>query len=213
MVAGLIWKGKTLLAQTRKVSLMYFVLCACLSILLIIPLLWTGYHDHTVALNALGLNDRTLTFGTYISNVWANFFGLFFDSSVINGAGVGKTGILDVFSITLLLAGLITVIRKYGQDKMKYLLFGLIGSFLLAGFNQKTTITITLPFIYLLMGTGLAWLLRQWLAVFPRNPIAKNIGVVIVIIGVSVSVYFNAYRYFVAWPHMEETKVIYNQQP
>ena len=213
LIAGSIWKGRTLLAEARKVPFVFFVLCIMLSVTILLPLVWAGYKDHTVILNAIGLNDKSLTVGSYLSNIWSNFLGLFVNSSRIDGAGVGKTGILDIFSITLFLAGLFTVIRKYGQDKMKYLLFGLIGSFLLAGLNQKTTITMVLPFVYLLIGTGLAWLLRQWLAVFPRNPIAKNIGVVIVFIGVGVSVYFNTYRYFVTWPHMTSTKVIYNQRP
>lgn len=61
-------------------------------------------------------------------------------------------------------------------------------------------IAIFLPLIYIVIGGGMSYLLIQWLTVFPKNPIARSVGVGLVsLLALLISVY-HLDRYFIAWP-------------
>lgn len=64
---------------------------------------------------------------------------------------------------------------------------------------------ILLPFIYLLASIGIGRMLGNWFIVFPRNPVARNIGLGLIIGMIALVGYYHITRYFVAWPNSPET--------
>jgi hypothetical protein len=54
-----------------------------------------------------------------------------------------------------------------------------------------------------------ALLLQQWFTVFPRNPLARLIGVLMVSLLVVLSAYYNTRHYFVAWPKNSQTEQVF----
>jgi hypothetical protein len=94
-------------------------------------------------------------------------------------------------------------------DRTKLLLGGLVGGAILSALSIDA-LPILLPFIYLLAGAGMTLLLQQWFTVFPRNPLARNIGVGLIAVLLAFVGYYHMHRYFVAWPHTPETKQAYS---
>lgn len=76
--------------------------------------------------------------------------------------------------------------------------------FILSGLGAGIDAIYIAPFLYIIAAAGIALLLQQWFTVFPKNPFARSVGVVLISICISASVAYNLHRYFIAWPHTPE---------
>lgn len=126
---------------------------------------------------------------------------------------LGRQPVLDIFSSAMLLYGAYHLIRQYRLDR----LWTIGGIFLLAvlwigASTNRWAILILLPFIYLVIGVGIQKFINVWLKVFPRNPIARTFGSALLCIAIALSLNFQIYRYFVAWPHADATKAVFSEQ-
>ncbi len=77
---------------------------------------------------------------------------------------------------------------------------------ILIGLGQVATLGLLIPVLYIVMANGIAYMLQSWFTVFPRNPVARTLGVVLLTIVVVVSCSYQLQRYFIAWPAAEATK-------
>jgi hypothetical protein len=68
---------------------------------------------------------------------------------------------------------------------------------------------LLIPLLYVFVATGIAYLLKEWLKVFPRNPVARNFGIGLLVIAIVTSVVYNVRAYYVAWPHAATTKAVF----
>jgi hypothetical protein len=59
------------------------------------------------------------------------------------------------------------------------------------------------------IATGLAYLLRDWLKTFPNNPVARGVGIGLVVAAVGLSCIYNYRAYFIAWPHNTVTRTVF----
>ena len=84
----------------------------------------------------------------------------------------------------------------------------MIGTILI-GLGGPVGLSMLVPVLFLLAAAGLHSLLQSWLRVFPTNPIARNLGVSLVILAVAVSCTYNLRSYFVAWPHNATTQATF----
>ena len=107
-------------------------------------------------------------------------------------------------------AGVINIIKKWKKSRSKYVVISIFVGILLIGLGTTVSNIIIMPYLILLLGSGLGWLLQQWLTVFPKNPFAQNIGLVFIVIAVIMTATYNTYRFYVAWPHMPTTEANYN---
>lgn len=87
----------------------------------------------------------------------------------------------------------------------------LIGAILIA-LGGSLDLSIVMPIVYLWIAAGIAYLLQQWLVVFPRNPIARGIGYGLIIIAVSLSCAYNLRAYFVAYPHDPTNQSVFDER-
>jgi uncharacterized protein YqhQ len=85
-------------------------------------------------------------------------------------------------------------------------------SALLVALNGPVPLSILIPFAYILIAAGITFMLQQWFTVFPRNPVAKNIGVAIMTLAVVTTTFYHINHYYVAWPNAPQTIKTYNQQ-
>jgi hypothetical protein len=46
---------------------------------------------------------------------------------------------------------------------------------------------------------GIVELLNRWIKSFPRNPIARSVGVCVIVIAIGFTSHYHLQRYFVAW--------------
>lgn len=122
---------------------------------------------------------------------------------------LGRTPILDIASLALCLIGIYFYVthRQAGRSKLLGS-FALLGIFLV-GIGGAVTLSMLIPIMYLFVACGIGYLLFDWSKVFPRNPLAKNFGVGLIILVVVASASYNLRAYFVAWPHNSDTRKVF----
>jgi hypothetical protein len=86
----------------------------------------------------------------------------------------------------------------------------IILSLILTVLNGWLAMTIALPMFFVLVSAGLALFLQQWFTVFPRNPLARTVGITVVSFVVVLAGYYNLRHYFVAWPRNPDTRQVFN---
>jgi hypothetical protein len=92
-------------------------------------------------------------------------------------AWLAHTPLLDVFTEAMAAAGGYFYVTHYKNLRSHMLAaFLAIGSMLVA-LNGAAAMSFVVPVAYLIAGTGLTYALHEWLRVFPRNPIARGVGV------------------------------------
>lgn len=154
---------------------------------------WMGFPGYwpaiSVALQSIG---RSLLF-------------IFFWTPAKPSLWLGHLPLLDVFLSAMLIAGIYFYGLHRGANRSKLLLvfFGL--GVLLIATKGLVTRSLLVPIIYLVAAGGIAYILHQWLRVFPRNPLARTLGVGMVLVALTISCAYNLRQYFVAWPHHPDT--------
>lgn len=126
---------------------------------------------------------------------------------------LGNLPILDAFSLVLCVIGIYFYATHWRSSRTRNLfILGGLG-IILIGMGGAVGLSLLVPLLYVFIATGMAYLLHDWLKVFPRNPIARGIGIGLIALAVSMSVFYNLRSYFVAWPNNPTTQATFREQP
>jgi hypothetical protein len=118
---------------------------------------------------------------------------------------LGRAPLLDVFTLAVCLVGIYFYSVHWHAARSRLLgLLALAGA-ILVGFGGPVAFSLLVPLMYVAAAAGLAYLLREWLRVFPLNPLARGVGLGLIILAVGLSCTYNLRAYFVAWPHNRTT--------
>ena len=117
--------------------------------------------------------------------------------------------VLDVFVLLTFVLGLYFYITHKEAARSKMLLLMLLLSLLLVGLGGPVSLAASFVIVLLISATGITFLLKEWLTMFPINPIARSIGIGMIIIAVAFSCAYSIRSYFVAWPNNSVTKEIF----
>ncbi len=125
---------------------------------------------------------------------------------------VGRLPIFDISSGILFLIGLNAYRQKLRLDRTRIMIgSALIGILLGALGSPIAAVIFLLPFAYSVIAAGIEYLLDEWYNVFPRNPVARSFGVLLVSFAVIFSCYYQLTRFFVVWPQTEDTRDTYTK--
>jgi uncharacterized membrane protein YoaT (DUF817 family) len=83
---------------------------------------------------------------------------------------------------------------------------------ILIALNGASALSYVVPIAYLLATTGIAYVIHEWLQVFPHNPLARIAGVSIVFALTGLVIYYNLTNYFVAWRYSPETTAVFQEK-
>jgi hypothetical protein len=122
---------------------------------------------------------------------------------------LGRLPILNVFVTVMLIAGIIFYAKHLKAARIKLLIGLFITGAILTALNPSIKFSLLVPIVYLVATGGIAYLLHEWLRVFPKNPLARGVGIFIVAVVVSASCLYNLRSYFVAWPHNKATQTTF----
>ncbi|MGI9028242.1 MAG: hypothetical protein ACR2FM_05400 [Candidatus Saccharimonadales bacterium] len=115
------------------------------------------------------------------------------------------TPVFDIFSIAMIALGLYAFHAGYYPTREK-LTFGALGfGFVLVGLGNVATLSLVIPIFYIVIANGISYMLQSWFTVFPRNPVARSLGVGFIVLVIAGSSFYQLQRYFVAWPAVEAT--------
>jgi hypothetical protein len=129
------------------------------------------------------------------------------------GLWLAHVPILDIFTALMSLIGAYFYAAHYKNLRSHVLAVFLILGSLLVALNGAIGMNYIVPVVYLLAGTGLTYFLRQWLTVFPRNPLARGLGIGLISLVVCVVALYHVRSYFVAWAYSPGTATVFREQP
>ena len=119
---------------------------------------------------------------------------------------LGSLPILDAFGTIMLIAGILFYARHARSFRCILICSLFAVEALLVAILPVIRFSLLVPLVYAVIIGGLAYVLHQWLKVFPRNPLARGVGIALIAVLVCASSAYNLRSYFVAWPHNEQTR-------
>lgn len=208
-----VWQHKRIGRAINELAIWQILLLLVLGLGLLLPLGW-GLATEP------GLYSTWLGFPSHwgsISQIGRNLIGiprqLFWQGPADPSRWLGRLPLLDWFTIVMLAIGIYSYWFKLHLDRAWFLIYvAAVGSILIA-VGGSVKITLFLPFIYLVVASGIALMLQQWFTVFPRNPFARSLGTTLLVLAVLSSGFYQVKQYFIAWPHTPETRAVFQQRP
>lgn len=161
----------------------------------------------------LALPSDLPTTSVFMQNFSASSQMLFSRAPILPEFIVGRTPILDIFTAVCFILGL-----AYAQRHTTLWGFGVKLLLIMAGLaygslsSADNLLPLALPIAYLGVTAGVTFLLRQWLSIFPRNPVARTIGVAAMTAVIGVSCYYQLSRFYIAFSQTPENRRAYTQQ-
>jgi hypothetical protein len=159
----------------------------------------------------LGIPMTLPSFEIYLSQLANQVSAIVIRSQPLPEIHLGKLPILDIFSATMFALGLYYFARRLPKTRSLILIGCLVLLILILPISNEYQLNsaILLPLIYICVITGIVTMLKYWYEYFPRNPLARNIGVVLIVIAIGFSCYYNLQYYFIAWPNSADTQAVY----
>jgi hypothetical protein len=141
-----------------------------------------------------------------VKQFFAVFVHLFLRGPKYPELWLDKVPILDVLTLVTAGLGVYFYSRNWRATRSQTLgLFFIVGVILVT-LGGPVSISLLVALTYVFAAAGIAYLLREWLKVFPNNPLARGLGIGLVTLAVALSCTYNLRSYFVAWPHNATTK-------
>jgi hypothetical protein len=213
VIAGVGWQGKEIVRGLKKLPYGIVVPCVLFTLLLLGPLVYAAILDPSILKTIAGLPQSIPAPKDLLNNLASIPKQLFWRGPGDAAHWLSGTPLLDIFSIGMLALGSYAYIFRLRLDRTKLLIGFAILSFLLVSLGGGVSITVLLPLVYIIIAAGITWLLQQWFTVFPRNPFARAIAVVLLCVAVAFSTSYNLKHYFVAWQKAPETRSTFTVAP
>lgn len=207
LLAALVLFRKYLTKTVPKLPLKFKLLGSLAFLVTLAPLFYSFAFRQRQIIEWLGFNERQ---SFDISSIAANLIEipkqLFVTGPSDPAIWVVGTPVLDIFSVVMLGLGIYAFRAGYypAREKLVFSLLGVV--FVIIWLGNVATISLLLPLLYIFIANGIAYMLQSWFTVFPRNPLARSIGIAAATIVVLISCSYHIQRYFVAWPQAENTK-------
>ncbi len=204
------WQRKSIANELSQVSVWFSLLLGLMVLAVISPLVWASWHNIQVLITIVGLPQQLSTLKHFPFNLVRLASALVWRSQPDATNHLANLPILDAFSALLVALGVYAARFSWRLTRAKLMLSCFVMLFLLVGLGGSVSSAVLLPIIYLVMAAGLAFLLAQWFKVFPRNPLARFVGVVLLSLTVAVTSYYHISRYYIAWSQAPETRHSFN---
>lgn len=213
IVPFIIWQRKLIVKEFGKLPKPLAALALLGIIVGLAPLVYGFVNNPDLIRQWLMIPDQ-LALGAWWANAWRLPFWLSLRGPTNPVYWLGHVPLLDSLSLVMFVLGVFVLNYYRLLDRVRAIV-AIIGlGCILAVFNGFIALTIALPLFFIVISAGLALLLQQWFTVFPRNPLARSVGVAMIIMVIALAGYYNLRHYFVAWPRAAETHQVFpRQQP
>jgi hypothetical protein len=205
-----IWLQRRFIAEGwRHAGQLWLRVLYVLAGLVWLPLLALGLSRSGTPRAWLGLPSHWGSAGAILKHFAAVPVHLFVRGPEYPSLWLGRAPILDVFGLAVFVLGVYFYISRWRSARSRYLFMLALMGFILVGVSGPVTLSLLVPLLYMGIATGLAYLLHEWLKIFPNNPLARGVGLGLIILAVAISCIYNYRAYFVAWPNAEATKTTF----
>ncbi len=211
IVAGALWQFNSIKHNFKTPK--PYILGASLGImiLLLVPLIYGFARDPSLWREYFGLPANLPTIVSFLKSLAAVPYGIFIAAPINSLYRLGRQPMLDIFASFMFIIGCYTLVKRYKLNRLVLLLaiFVITAVFTAISGNYENSF-ILLPFVYFCIAIGIGTLLDDWQNIFPFNPLAKGLSIGVIAVAVIISVNFQARRYFIAWPHNQATRSVFN---
>jgi hypothetical protein len=197
------------LGRTKKIHLagLVLVFVVCLA-----PLAVACIRKPRLLLQVGGLPQSLSSAIHFVSNAWDTVLAIVVHSNGSPVLWVGHAPLLSAIEVILGIMGAYYIFRE-ASGRSTFLFGSAAVGLALTALGGGVTIAYLIPILYLFIATGLDHLLGEWLNVFPRNPVARATGTVIICIMIAFSIFYQLRSYYVAWPNAPATRQAFNHKP
>lgn len=182
-----------------------------LSGLIWLPLLFLNHKG--LETTWLGIPEHIGSLPTLAANFGSVFYNLLVHGPRDATLWLSNAPLLDVFTLVMLVMGVYFYIKHWRVGRARILLSYLILGSIIISLGGPVGLSLLVPLLYICAATGVAYLIHDWLQIFPFNPLARIIGISLVVSVISLSCVYNLRSYFVAWPHNALTQSTFHYRP
>ncbi|HET7302475.1 MAG TPA: hypothetical protein VFI74_04055 [Candidatus Saccharimonadales bacterium] len=123
---------------------------------------------------------------------------------------LGRMPVFSIFATTMFVFGTFLFLKHARLARTRIITsLAILGSIVIAITGNRVGITILVPFAYLVVAAGIGYIIDQWYQTFPRNPIARGIGTVAIVVTIAAACLYPLRSYFTAWPQAEKTRAVF----
>ncbi len=209
VILGAVWQRKLLRKSLAKLSVLQLLICGLVAVICIVPLIFSLAGDTEPIKQLLGLPMTWPTWQVMLKNFALAPIRLFIHGPSDPLLWVGRIPLLDLLTTTMAVVGVFAALKKWRLAHVQFVFAGLLLGSLFIALGGPVHITIIMPFVFILVASGLEYMLDLWFTVFPRNPLARRLGVGLLTVAIAMSVTFQLGHYFIAWPRAPQTKAIF----
>lgn len=213
LIPAFIWQRRRIFEALGHVPVWQLIILLLVGAVVLAPLVLAFVRQPGLYKSWLGLPINWPGFTEMLRNLLSTPMQLIWRGPDDPVRWLGTLPLLDWFSVLMFIIGGYAHWLKLHLDRTWLFLYVAIVGIILVSLNGPVSLALIMPFVYIVVGSGVALLLQQWFTVFPRNPVAKGIGLTFMIIAVLGSSLYNLDHYFVAWPNAPETKAVFQNQP
>ena len=207
---GIVLARQEVLAKWHQASKKLRITSILLFLLAMLPMVYGFIRNPSQIITALGVPADGVLNAKIVADNIINIPGLFINGLDEPFKWLTNTPILDVFSLFMVIIGIYAYRVGHHPVRGRALAVMAILTVVLISLDGAAALGLLMPIIYLLAASGIGLMLQQWFAIFPRNPLARNIGVAWLCLALVVVGYYHLNRYFVAWPHAATTAQVIN---
>ena len=213
LVAGLavlVFYQKRRWSQYFGLSFKLLFLVCCFGLL---GVSWLSFsQNQTDIFIAFGIPDQVENFNLIANNLMQTVQALVWQAPDNAQFYLARLPFLDIFAAAMLPFGFYFVARK--TRAISYVLLALVVLLGLASLNQgimTAGVVLLFPMLAGLIGAGVHELIDSWRQTFPFNPLAKALGVSIIVFLIAFSLFYQVQKYFVAYVNHPQTQQIYKE--
>jgi hypothetical protein len=207
-----LWRAKWILGKLRVQKPTIIALCIVSGLLALAPLALALVSHPEIVRVYLGFPETWPSVITIIKQITAVPFHIFVKSPPGYEYHLATLAYVGWFIGALFTIGIYAYFFQRKLDRTVLLSYILAVGTILIGLGGNVHIALLLPFIILVAAGGLALMLQQWFTVFPRNPFARNVGTVLMLLALGTASFYGINKYYVAWSNAPETKRLFQHK-
>lgn len=197
--------------KIKRLNILQILSAIIIYLLIISPLIFSLFSSPGQIKELIGLNNSFIGFESYLLNIFKVLLSIGVYSQAFPSLYLGNLPILEAFSAAFLLLGIFYFANriKYKKNLVILVIFLLIVLLISLSNQFQLYVTALLPIIFLLTTIGVMEIIKIWFTYFPRNPIARSIGIFLISLSIGLISYYQVNRYYVAWANSPETNSAY----
>lgn len=208
IVLILLWKSPSVWRVSKDIKWWIKVIGGLLFLLVLTPLIWSMVQQPDTILTSLGLPENVNALMHIPLEALYVIKHLVLIAPFDPEHTIGRLPLLDVFTAAMVGLGLYNLRFQLKLARAQLQMAVLLLLWLLVA-GGGVNIVALLPIVYVLAAGGIAFLLKQWVTVFPRNPIAQTVGTTLLSLCVVLVSFYHINRYFIAWPQTPATRITF----